>query len=363
LVIARRLHDDFGVVFNLEALGTVHLARGELELAFELYYEALDATRLQPYPAVEAAIWTGLGDLYTQLNDDTRAEESYQKALPLAESAQDAAGELKIISRLGELYSRQHRPKDALKVLRDGFERAKKLGLAREQSELLTAIAQNEAQLGDKQSAAKDFQSSVDAAEHIGNRDAEAGARLHFGEFESQYGDPSRARGYYQKAFELWTAESNRAQSATALASLARLDSTAGDLVAAREEIENALGFFETSRSTLASRDLRTSFFSSKHAYYDLAIAILMRLHAAEPARGYGEEAFGIAERANSRALLDEMAGRGVPQFASAPADLLQEQQANQNHPTGLLQNFQNVVPLRVLESCCFRRFSVCGMF
>ena len=363
LVIARRLHDDFGVVFNLEALGTVHLARGELELAFELYYEALDATRLQPYPAVEAAIWTGLGDLYTQLNDDTRAEESYQKALPLAESAQDAAGELKIISRLGELYSRQHRPKDALKVLRDGFERAKKLGLAREQSELLTAIAQNEAQLGDKQSAAKDFQSSVDAAEHIGNRDAEAGARLHFGDFESQYGDPSRARGYYQKAFELWTAESNRAQSATALASLARLDSTAGDLVAAREEIENALGFFETSRSTLASRDLRTSFFSSKHAYYDLAIAILMRLHAAEPARGYGEEAFGIAERANSRALLDEMAGRGVPQFASAPADLLQEQQANQNHPAGLLQNLQNVVPLRVLESCCFRRFSVCGMF
>src|ERR1700723_3056747 len=138
---------------------------------------------------------------------------------------------------------------------------------------------------------------------------------------------------------------------------------TAGVLVAAGEEIENALGFFETSRSTLASRDLRTSFFSSKHAYYDLAIAILMRLHAAEPARGYGEEAFGIAERANSRALLDEMAGRGVPQFASAPADLLQEQQANQNHPAGLLQNLQNVVPLRVLESCCFRRFSVCGMF
>ena len=33
--------------------------------------------------SVEAAVWTGLGDLYTQLNDDTRAEESYQKALPL----------------------------------------------------------------------------------------------------------------------------------------------------------------------------------------------------------------------------------------------------------------------------------------
>lgn len=331
LAIARRLHDDFGVAFNLEALGTVHLARGELEQAFELYYEALDATRLQPYPAVEAAIWSGLGDLYTQLNDDTRAEESYQKALPLAESAQDAAGDLKIISSLGELYVRQRRPKDALTILRDGFERAKKLGLAREKSELLTAIAQNEAQLGDKQAAAKDFQSSVDAAAQIGNRDAEAGALLHFGDFESQYGDASRARSCYQKAFELWTAESNRAQSATALASLARLDSTSGDLVKAREEIESALGFFEASRSTLASRDLRTSFFSSKHAYYDLAISILMRLHAADPSHGYAEEAFGVAERANSRALLDEMAGRGVPRFVGAPAELLNEQQANKS--------------------------------
>jgi len=332
LAIARRLHDDFGVAFNLEALGTVHLARGELEQAFELYYEALDATRLQPYPAVEAAIWSGLGDLYTQLNDDTRAEESYQKALPLAESAQDTAGELKIISSLGELYVRQHRPKDALTILRDGFERAKKLGLAREQSELLTAIAQNEAQLSDRQAAAKDFQASVEVAARIGNHDAEAGALLHFGDFESQYGDASRARSCYQKAFERWTAESNRAQSATALASLARLDAATGDLVKAREEIENALGFFEASRSTLASRDLRTSFFSSKHAYYDLAISILMRLHAGDRAHGYGEEAFGIAERANSRALLDEMAGRGVARFAGVPADLLKEQQLNQSH-------------------------------
>ena len=72
LAIARRIQDKFGVAFNLEALATVHLSRGELERSFELYYQALDATRIQPYPAVEAAIWSGLGDLYSQLN---RSEE------------------------------------------------------------------------------------------------------------------------------------------------------------------------------------------------------------------------------------------------------------------------------------------------
>jgi CHAT domain-containing protein/tetratricopeptide (TPR) repeat protein len=331
LAIARAIQDDFGVIFNLEALATVHLSRGELERAFELYYEALDATHRQPYPAVEGAIWTGLGDLYAQLNDEKRAEESYQKALPLAESAQDAAGLLKIISSLGELYVRQRRPKDALAILRDGLDRANKLGLAREQSVLLTAIAQSEAQLGDTHSATNDFRAAIDAATRIGNRDAEAAALLHFGDFESQNGDAALARDAYRKAFESWTAESNRAQAAIALASLARLDSAAGDLPKARQEIGDALDFFETSRATLASRDLRTSFFSSKHAYYDLAISILMRLHAADSSSGFGAAAFAVSERANARALLDEMATRGAPAFIGAPADLVRDQQANQS--------------------------------
>jgi CHAT domain-containing protein len=343
LAIARRMQDEFGVVFNLEALGTVHLSRGELEQAFELYYEALDATQLQPYPAVEGAIWTGLGELYTQLNDDKRAEESFQKALPPTESAQDAAGELTIISSLGELYARTGRPKDALKILREGLARSEKLGLVREQSVLLAAIARSESELGDKDAARADFQSASDAAARIGNRDAEAGAALHFGDFESQNGDPTRARDYYQNAFQLWTAESNRAQAATALASLARLDSRAGNLSKARQEIEDALEFIETSRSTLASRELRTSFFSSKHTYYDLAVSILMRLHAADPSHGYANEAFTITERANARALLDEMAGRKVPAFVGAPADLLREQQANQSRLDALYDRLREL--------------------
>jgi hypothetical protein len=105
------------------------------------------------------------------------------------------------------------------------------------------------------------------------------------------------------RAEDLWTQESNRAQAATALASLARLDSQAGELEKARKEIEDALGFFEASRATLASRELRTSFFSSKHAYYDLAVSVLMRWHEKEAKR-----------RARRRSLGDS----GASQFARA---------------------------------------------
>jgi CHAT domain-containing protein/tetratricopeptide (TPR) repeat protein len=343
LTIARRIQDEFGVSFNLEALATVHLSRGELEQAFELYYEALDATHVQPYPAVEAAIWSGLGDLYSQLNDEKRAEECFQKALPLTESASDAAGMLKVISSLGELYLRQDRPNDALGILQKGLQQAQKLGLVREQSLLSAGVARSEAELGNSSAAQANFETAVDTAARIANKDAEATALLHFGDFEYRAGHPVRARDLYARAFELWTQESNRAQAATALASLARLDSDAGDLPKARKEIEDALGFFETSRSTLASRELRTSFFSSKHAYYDLAISILMRLHANDPAKGYDAEAFTIAERASSRVLLDEIAAGNIPTFVRAPADLLRERQSDQNHLDALFERLRSL--------------------
>jgi CHAT domain-containing protein/tetratricopeptide (TPR) repeat protein len=343
LVIARRIQDKFGVAFNLEALATVHLSRGELERSFELYYEALDATRVQPYPAVEAAIWSGLGDLYSQLNDEKRAEECFQKALPLTEAASDAAGMLKVLSSLGELYLRQNRPSEASAILQKGQKQAERLGLLREQSLLSAAVARSEAALGDSKAARASFEVAVDVATRIANKDAQAGALLHFGDFEHQTGHAARARDLYARAFDLWTQESNRAQAATALASLARLDSDASDLARARKEIEDALGFIETSRSTLASRELRTSFFSSKHAYYDLAVSILMRLHASEPARGYDTEAFAIAERASSRVLLDEIAGGKVPTFVQAPADLLREQQSDQTHLDALFERLRSL--------------------
>jgi CHAT domain-containing protein/tetratricopeptide (TPR) repeat protein len=330
LAIARRIQDKYGVAFNLEALATVHLSRGELEPAFEFYYQALDATRVQPYPSVEAAIWSGLGDLYSDLNDEKRAEECFQKALPLTKSASDTAGMLKVISRLGELYLRQGRGKDALVTLREGQKQAKNLGLVREQSLLSAAVARSEAALGDLNAARLEFQSAVDAAAGIANKDAEANALLHFGDFEYSAGDSGQAGEFYARAYDLWAQESNRAQAAIALASLARLDSDAGDLQKARQEIEDALGFFEDSRATLASRELRTTFFSSKHAYYDLAISILMRLHGKDPAQGHDAEAFAIAERASSRALLDELGGGNVPTFLHAPTELVREQKDSQ---------------------------------
>jgi CHAT domain-containing protein/tetratricopeptide (TPR) repeat protein len=343
LDLAREIHDTFGVAFNLEALATIHLSRGELEQAFQLYYQALDEVRAHPYPAVEAAIWSGLGDLYVQLEDSGQAEDCYKKALLATEQANDSAGQVKVLSNLGDLYFRRGHLPEALAEYQRGLSKADTLSLAREQSLLWTGLGTSYTALKEDVKAREAFDNAISIARRISHKDAEAHALLMAGDFYARAGDLSSAREAYQKAFELWKEESNRGQSAVALASLAQLDYSTGGLQAARSEIEQAIDLVETSRASISSRELRTSYFASKHSYYGLSVAILMQLHENEPGKNYDALAFQVAERARARTLLDALGQAEPAAWADAPPELLAEQQRNRQHLDALYRRLREV--------------------
>jgi CHAT domain-containing protein/tetratricopeptide (TPR) repeat protein len=343
LDLAREIHDTFGVAFNLEALATIHLSRGELEQAFQLYYQALDEIRTHPYPAVEAAVWSGLGDLYVQLEDSARAEDCYKKALVATEQASDSAGLVKVISNLGDVYLRRGHLQEALADYQRGLHQADTLGLAREQSLLWSGLGSSYAALKEDAKAREAFGKAISIARRISHKDAEAHALLLAGDFYAHAADLSSAREAYQKAFALWKEESNRGQSAVALASLAQLDYGMGELQTARSEIEEAIDLVETSRASLSSRELRTSYFASKHAYYGLSVAILMRLHEREPGQNYDALAFQVAERARARTLLDALGQAEPAAWADAAPELLAEQQRNGQRLDALYRRLREV--------------------
>ena len=343
LDLAREIHDTFGVAFNLEALATIHLSRGELEQAFQLYYQALDEVRAHPYPAVEAAIWSGLGDLYVQLEDSAQAEDCYKKALIATEQASDAAGMLKVISNLGDLYFRRGQLQEALAEYQRGLSKADSLGLAREQSLLWTGLGTSYAALQEDAKAREAFDKAISLARRIAHKDAEAHALLMAGDFYGRAGELSLAKGAYLKAFGLWKDESNRGQSAVALASLAQLDYSTGELQKARSEIEEAVDLVETSRASLSSRELRTSYFASKHSYYELSVTILMHLHEKDPGKNYNALAFQMAERARARTLLDALGQAEPAAWADAAPELLAEQQRNRQRLDALYRRLREV--------------------
>ncbi|MGH9352673.1 MAG: CHAT domain-containing protein [Terriglobia bacterium] len=326
LQIARSIHDLFGVDFDLETLANLHLAQGDLERSFIDYHQALDALRAQPYPQEAAAVSNGIGELDLELGDFPRAAEAFKKSIPLCLKAHDTAGELKVLSNLGEIALRQHRPGAAQRYYLAGLKTAQKLGLLREQSFLLAGLAQSYTMEHDWAQAASAFERSISIAQSISQMDSEALALQGLGDLRAARHQLSQAGAAYQKAFNLWKEQENRAHMAVALASIARLDFQAGRFAPALAEIKNALNLIESSRATLASRELRTSYFASKHNYYELAVETLMKLNRLHPQQGYDARALAMAERARARTLLDSLDQAHAPPLAGLPPALVARQ-------------------------------------
>lgn len=327
LALAREEKDDYGVGFSLEALGAIYLTRGEFEKAFETYQEALEFMRLHPYPLEEAAVWSGLGDLYIRLEDGSRAEDAFARALPLAQKANDAAGELKILSSSADLLYRRGKFTDAEMNYRKGLDRASQFGLPHERALMLTGLAQSLAAQHKDEEAARVFAEALDLAKSIHHRDAQAFALQALGDFHAVRENMADAESSYTEAATLWEEEANSGQVAIAQGSLARLHAQQGHLEKAQHEILSALSLIESSRATLGSQQLRTSYFSSKHSYYELAISLCMQLHAADPQHGYDRQALLIAERARARTLLDSMIAARSYSTDKSPALSLEEMQ------------------------------------
>lgn len=344
LEIARSINDLFGVDFDLETLGALYLERGEMEQAYETYQQALDALKKQPYPEEAAAVWNGIGELDIQLNDDDHAADAFQKSLPLCLEARDAAGELKVLSNLGEIRLREHRPRAAEEYFRRALERAQSLGLPREQSFLLGGHGRSYAADGDRARALSAFQKAVSIAHGISQMDSEALALQGLGDLYAAAKQPAQAAAAYQKEYGFWKDEGNRGRMAVALASMARLDFKMRRFNLARAKIENALGLIESSRATLASRELRTSYFVSKHNYYDLAVSILMELWRLHPHEGYATQALAMAERARARTLLDSLDRAHAPSLAGVPPRLVARKRRVEEQLTAAYQRLRDAL-------------------
>lgn len=307
LAMARSVHDWFGVEFNLVALGGFHSARGEFNQSFDDYRRALAALRAHPYPDAAALAWTNLGELFEQVNDPGEARTSLRKALRLAAAAHDSATGLEVLSDLGDLSLREGDAHAALAYDRKGISRATALGLPRETSYLLTGQGEAYAALEDGSAARASFDKAIALARKVSQRGSEASAWLALGDEELTAGRAVAAQAAYRRALALCSAESDRPGMARALASLARVERHRGELRAARAHIERALGLIGSTRSTLAARELRTAYFTSQHAYYDLGVSILMQLADRYPGHGYALQALHIAERGRARTLLDAL--------------------------------------------------------
>jgi CHAT domain-containing protein/tetratricopeptide (TPR) repeat protein len=329
LTLAEQIGDRKRAAFSRESIAAIHLQRGEWGEALAAYQATLEALRDAPYPLIEGMSWNDLGLLYRNLGDDAESLAAFDHA----EAAWKAAGDQ---SGLAEtLLNRGDGLLDAgdIDAARAIFEHSVQFDIAngfkREQAHALAGLGRCAMAKKEWEAARKFFLDSLHLAESIGAPVPEAAAHLSLGDLNDRVDQRPAALNEYEQAYRIGVRSGDDAVQIAALGSRARVSLAMDDAKTAHALIASALDLIESERAQIAAPQLRTSYFASQRAYYDLAIDVAARLDKQIAGRGFGTVALEIAERARARALREELAARNITVGArAAPALVAAERDA-----------------------------------
>lgn len=307
LQLAQQLSDDYGVAYTQAAIGEIYQARGQYQQAIDAYDAALATVNIVHYPQVEGEVWSDMGQIYFRLGDWERAKNAYAHALPILQQDGDGINEIEVLGHLGEIEMHSGHPRHAQLYFRKGLTRAQSQKLVREETFLKAGLSRTCLTIHCAEDPLLTLSQARHEARQIHQIDGEAAVDAATGDILAMRHDDSGAMHAYVKSAALWQQIPNSSELATVEADMARLDVRQGQLKNARLQIYTALSAIEASRAHIDSDVLRTSYFTSKQSYYDLALEILMRLDRMSPHHGYAEQAWTVAERARARTLLDDL--------------------------------------------------------
>ena len=302
--------------FVQEELAAIYSTAGDSESAYRAYGEALQALkRLPPEPRMQAEIWVGLSDLYITLGDLARAQDSLDQSTAIWKTTDYPVGMTDTLNNYGDLYLVKGSPREARKYFERGLEVAKRIDYERGSIALMSGLGDSYLYEHDTVHAEEVLDGALVRAKKAQQTDSEMQIHCQLGDLALLKHDVKEAAEQYATCSKEAVAANDVYTRIRAEGGLAHTALENGALDDGQTHCEQALGMIEATRGQLRNQDLKTSFFASQHAYYDLDIQILERLDQAHPDEGYAWQAFLIAERA--RTLLDQVTATDAHPAAS----------------------------------------------
>jgi tetratricopeptide (TPR) repeat protein len=305
--IAEKIGDQRGQLAIEEQIGSIYTTSGNFEPAYDAYERALALLKVTSDAHMEGYVWSDLGVVYTELGDYARAHDALDQATAIWQRSPYAFGEMNTLDDNGDLLLAEGQPEVARRAYTRGLELADKSGAARYRIFFLRGVGDSYLYQKDDVNAEKEYREALDLANQAKEGDSTAYIYCALGDTALQRGDRPAARDSYEKCSEDAKNSQNDSLRIRAEGGLARTAWLEEDLKAAEAHSEEALAGIESQRGSLSVADLRTSYFASMHAYYDLEIQILSRLDQTYPGEGYRWKAFLVAERGRARTLLDQV--------------------------------------------------------
>ena len=312
LLIANGIGDTRHMAFIHEAIADVYLSRVELAPAIKAYRQVLDEVHATPLPLVEGMTWVNMGLAYSKSGDNEEAYKAWSKAESVCVPINDWSCLAVLAVNRGDALFADGKLTAAAAEYARAFDIGNAHNLKLQQAYALGGLGACDIKAKRWSDARSHLEAARDQMKSLGALREQAYLATLLGDLDSEAHDFTAARRQYKQALESGQRYGDRGVQWLALGSLARSAQYAGDLADARRFIEQALALIESERTSFSDPGLRTSYFTSMRAYYDLYIDILMQLDGQQPERDHAAAALLAAERARARTLQEQLAERAI---------------------------------------------------
>lgn len=297
---------DVGVEANAAtSLAVIYRWRGELQVALELSVKSLENIRAAGDRNLEASVLQDLGGLYYELGELDKALAAHEEALAIYREAGMPQRQALALLAMGWIHYAMGHPKRALELYASGLEVAEAL----EDKELEALACQYggvaRVALGEFPEAIDLLARALRLRQASARRVSQATTLLELGTAYGRAGRPELAREHVADALRLAREMEHPSLEAASLMRRAELDRHDGQLLEALAGTEEAITILESVRSRVLSRQLRASFFATRHSYHESRVDLLMELAERQPHDRYEARALQACEQSRARGLLE----------------------------------------------------------
>lgn len=339
LRLRREAEDRTGVAAVLNNLGRAHFSIGEHQAALDHWFEAAGEMEAAGRIEYRGTILGNIGAAYRRLGEPQRALATYSEALAIAEQVGDARGSIRLRNNVAKVRKDLEDFESAGTAFREVAGEAASLGYQDLQAAALLNLGDSllertrQAPAGERSRAARDARALFETAESLfSERDVIAevgGCLLGIARSYHRLGETEKAVLHAEKALAAARRARDRVREQEILALLGALVARR-DLDQAIAHYEASLAIVERQRRALASRDLRSAFFSRRRQPYVDTALLYLEKHAREPDQGYDERSFLLSERAKARTLVDYLQAADVESKRSEASRVLERYRATE---------------------------------
>ncbi|MCT7986620.1 tetratricopeptide repeat protein [Laspinema sp. A4] len=235
-VEARKQEADRLMQLGLDAYG-----RGQFLEVLPLWEEALKIYREIGNQGEEMKTLNGLGTIYLNLEDYSKAEQSYQQALQIARNTGDQGGEANALVSLGNVYGNLGDYTRSLDSLEQSLQIARNTGNQVGAGFVLSNLGWVYQKMADYPKAQQSYEEALQIARDTGNPVREGIILNNLGDIYISLGDYLQAEGSFQKALLLFRQVGKKAEEGITLKNLGKVYQNLGEYVKAEEHYSAAL--------------------------------------------------------------------------------------------------------------------------